>query len=138
MINNSRYKLIIQFVRYMVGGGVYFWSGLIIFSICFSGLKWGWFLSKILADIIGWTVNYTIQRYWAFSDIRLNGQDRKVISKYIFINGINLLIDYCIVGGLYSIGVSPYIGFFVSAGFSTVWGYLWFRFWVFKPGKALL
>lgn len=125
-------KLLIQFLKYMVGGGLYFWSGLGIFAICFTGFKWGWLPSKLLADITGWTINYIIQRYWAFADQRLSGHDGQLVGKYIIVNGIYLVIDYAIVGGLYSVGISPYIGFFVSAGFSTVCSYIWYRFWVFK------
>jgi hypothetical protein len=35
------------------------------------------------------------------------------------------------IWGLKSIGISPYVGFFISAGFFTAWNYLWYRFWVF-------
>ncbi len=131
-----KHRILVQFMKYMVGGGVYFWGGLIIFAICFNGLGWGWFPSKILADIVGWSANYMIQRYWAFIDDRLKGQDRRVLFKYIFINGIALLFDYGIVGGLYSLGISPYVGFFVSSGLTTIWDYLWYRFWVFKPSRV--
>jgi hypothetical protein len=33
-------------------------------------------------------------------------------------------------------GLGPYPGFFASAAFTTVWDYLWYRFWVFKPEEA--
>ena len=128
----NRHKLFLQFLKYMVGGGVYFWSGIIVFAICFSVLRWGWFPSKVIADIIGWTANYTIQRYWAFADKRLNSQNRKVLIKYVLVNGIDLFIDYGIVGGLYSLGITPYISFFISAGVTTLWDYLWYKFWVFQ------
>ncbi len=56
-----------QFLKYMAGGSLYFWSGYAIFAICYSGFKWNWLPSKILADAIGWTLNYLVQRFWAFS-----------------------------------------------------------------------
>jgi hypothetical protein len=31
--------------------------------------------------------------------------------------------------------LTPYAGFFASAAFTTVWDYLWYRFWVFKPAN---
>lgn len=120
----------------MVGGGVYFWGGLLIFAIFYSVLNWGWFPAKIIADIAGWTANYTIQRYWAFSDKRLEGHGRRVTFRYVIVNGVDVFIDYAIVGGLLDAGLTPYIGFFVSAGFTTVWDYLWYRFWVFKTEKV--
>lgn len=128
-----RHKRIIQFVEYMIGGGVYFWVGLGIFVVCYSGLHWDWLPSKALADIVGWTLNYMIQRYWAFDDKRLALQEGSVRFKYILINAIDFVIDYGIVAWLKSLGVTPYISFFVVAAFTTVWDYLWYRFWVFKP-----
>src|SRR5438105_13915388 len=78
-----RHKSLIQFAEYMVGGGVYFWGGLGVFATCFDALHWPWWISKGLADIFGWSANYAIQRYWAFYDSRLKGQDRRVIFRYV-------------------------------------------------------
>src|SRR4051812_16407198 len=77
---------LIQFAEYMVGGGVYFWGGLAVFAVCFDALHWPWWVSKGLADIFGWSANFAIQRYWAFYDARLKGQDRRVIFRYVLIN----------------------------------------------------
>jgi putative flippase GtrA len=129
----QRRHLVVQFMEYMVGGGVYFWVGLTVFAMCYNLLHWHWLVSKILADSIGWTANFSIQRYWAFYDSRFKGQDTRVIARYVLVNGIDLIIDYGIVASFVQAGFTPYIGFFVSAAFTTVWDYLWYRFWVFKP-----
>jgi putative flippase GtrA len=126
-------KLWIQFLEYMVGGGVYFWGGLAVFALCHNVFKWGWFISKVLADIIGWSANFGIQRYWAFYDPKLKGHDRVVVFRYVLINGIDLFIDYGIVAAFVYSGLGPYPGFFASAAFTTVWDYFWYRFWVFRP-----
>ena len=117
----------------MVGGGLYFWTGLGIFAITYNGLHWHWFIAKSLADIIGWTLNYLVQRYWAFKDSRLKGQDGRVVFRYALVNGVDLVIDYGIVGTFIHFGITPYAGFLASALFTTVWDYLWYRYWVFKP-----
>jgi putative flippase GtrA len=117
----------------MVGGGVYFWGGLAVFALCFDLLHLPWWISKALADIFGWTANFAIQRYWAFYDSKLKGHDRVVIFRYVLVNGIDLIIDYFIVWMFVHDGITPYAGFFASAAFTTVWDYLWYRFWVFKP-----
>ena len=127
------HHLLVQFAEYMVGGGVYFWGGMGIFALCFELLHWPWWIAKGLADIFGWSANFGIQRYWAFSDLRLKGHDRRVLFRYVLVNGIDFFIDYGIVAACIYNGLTPYIGFFVSAGFTTVWDYLWYRFWVFKP-----
>lgn len=128
-------KLLIQFAEYMVGGGVYFWGGLAVFALCFEVFRWNWFVAKVLADIFGWSANFLIQRYWAFYNSKLQGHDRRVIFRYILVNGIDLIFDYFIVAAFIYNHITPYAGFVVSAGFTTVWDYFWYRFWVFK-GEA--
>jgi hypothetical protein len=51
--------------------------------------------------------------------------------KYTILTIFNFGLDYLIVGGLKHLGISPYVGLFISAGFFTVWNYLWYRFWIF-------
>lgn len=126
-------KLIIQFLEYMVGGGVYFWSGYVVFAALYSGFGVDWLWAKMVADAIGWTLNFLIQRYWAFNDPRLRNHNVEVTGRYVAITVANFIIDYAIIASLKYVGVSPYTGFFISSGFFTVWNYFWYRFWVFKP-----
>ncbi|HSX29827.1 MAG TPA: GtrA family protein [Candidatus Saccharimonadales bacterium] len=123
---------VIQFLEYMVGGGVYFWSGYATFAGLYTGLGWRWFPAKIISDIVGVSLSYTVQRYWAFASRRLNGHETRVIKRYGFLTVVTYLIDYAIIWGLVALGISPYIGFFVAAGFFTIWNYFWYRFWVFN------
>lgn len=125
------HRNVVQFLEYMVGGAAYFWSGYLVFAVCYSGLSWDWLPAKILADVIGWTLNYLIQRYWAFNNTGIRDHEVSTVRKYSVITVINLVIDYGIIWALKEAGVSPYVGFFISAGFFTIWNYLWYRFWVF-------
>ena len=127
---------VIQFLEYMVGGGVYFWSGYATFAALYSGLGWRWFPAKIISDVIGSSLAYVVQRYWAFAGRGLTGNDATVIKRYGLISVVTYMIDYAIIWALIALGVSPYIGFFVAAGFFTVWNYFWYRFWVFDIKKA--
>ena len=127
-------KSIAQFLKYMAGGSVYFWTGYAVFAMAYSGLRWGWFWAKVAGDIVGWTLNYIVQRYWAFGE-QHNLREMEHIGRYIFIESIGLALDYLIIGGLNAIGVTPYIGFFISSGFFTVWSWLWYRYWVFPEKK---
>jgi putative flippase GtrA len=124
-----------RFAKYISGGAVYFWVGYAVFAICYSILKWDWLLAKIAADAIGWTLNYLVQRLWAFSD-RIHLSEMQHAGRYVFIESVGFVLDYLIIWGLKSIGVTPYIGFFVSAGFFTIWSWLWYKHWVFpKRGQ---
>ena len=124
-------KNVVQFLQYMVGGGLYFWSGYAIFALCYSGLHWNWLYAKIAADIVGWTLNYLVQRYWTFAATTPAHHEGKIIGRYGLITLCNLGLDYLIIAGLNAVGVSPYVGFFISAGFFTIWNFVWYRFWVF-------
>ncbi|MDB5164675.1 MAG: hypothetical protein JWL89_301 [Candidatus Saccharibacteria bacterium] len=128
-------KTVKQFAKYMAGGGVYFWSGYAIFALCYSGLKWSWFPAKVAADAVGWTLNYLVQRYWAFADSGHHLSEMQHVGRYLTIESIGFVLDYLIIFGLNSIGITPYIGFFISAGFFTVWSYFWYKYWVF-PEKT--
>jgi putative flippase GtrA len=122
---------LLQFAKYMVGGGLYFWTGYVVFSLTYGAWHWRWWQGKLAGDIIGWTLNYVVQRYWAFAGSGPRLSEMRHTVRYIVLNVGNLAIDYAIVGGLNAVGVTPFIGFFVSSAFFTVWNYIWYRFWVF-------
>jgi putative flippase GtrA len=134
MFNNPKFK---QFAKYMVGGGLYFWVGYAVFAICYSGLHWIWLWAKVAADVIGWSLNYVVQRYWAFKSDHMKFSEMKHLGRYVSIESIGFILDYAMIGGLKSIGITPYIGFFISAGFFTVWSYFWYKYWVFPEEKKV-
>jgi putative flippase GtrA len=121
----------IQLLKYVIGGSVYFWSGYLVFAVCYSGLHWDWLWAKVVADVIGLTLNYFVQRYWAFNNRKLKKHEGLTAGKYSLISSITIALDYSIIWGLKHLGISPYISFFISAAFFGVWNYLWYRFWVF-------
>lgn len=129
-INNKKSEAV-KIAEYLVSGGAFFWSGYITFFILdqFLGLNLWW--AKLFANLTGWTVNYALQRYWVFNNPKLKKHQTQVTERYIILTIINFVIDYIIVAALKQIGITPYIGQIVSAGFFTIWNYLWYRFWVF-------
>ena len=124
-----------RFAKYMVGGGIYFWIGYGVFALCYSVIGWSWLPAKIAADVIGWTANYFVQRFWAFSDQARLGEMQHA-SRYIIIETVGFAIDYLIIWGLESIGITPYVGFFIAAAFFTVWSYFWYKYWVFPESDG--
>jgi len=125
-----------QVISYLIGGGLYFWTGYLAFYIFYHHFQWTLFYAKVLADIIGWIFNYLINRYWVFTHHALAKHALKVTTRYIIITLADFLIDYAIVRSLKSAGLSPYIGQFVSAGFFTIWNYYWYKLWVFKTSGS--
>ncbi len=126
---------LIRITEYMISGGAYFWTGYLVFFVCdqLLGLNLWW--AKLAANLSGWTVNYVLQRYWVFNNKRLKKHQTEVTKRYIIITGVNFMLDYLIVAGLKAAGLTPYLGQFVSAGFFTVWNYLWYKYWVFPSHK---
>jgi putative flippase GtrA len=130
-------KKLNQFMKYMAGGSLYFWVGYAVFAICYSGFHFYWLWSKMAADAIGWSLNYFVQRYWAFNSDHLKLSEMQHVGRYVSIESVGFVLDYAIIGGLRAIGVTPYIGFFISAGFFTVWSFLWYKYWVFPEQKKV-
>jgi len=127
-------KKVKQFAKYMAGGSLYFWSGYAVFAICYSFLHLWWLWAKVAADTIGWSLNYFVQRYWTFSE-QHHLSEMQHVGRYLFIESIGFVLDYAIIAGLKWVGITPYIGFFISAGFFTIWSYLWYKYWVFPEKK---
>jgi putative flippase GtrA len=127
----SHRKLLIQFAEYSVSGGAYFWSGYLIFFLADKGLHWNLWWAKLSANIVGWVVNYTLQRFWVFNNRQLKGHSTQVNFRYAVITIADFIIDYLIVASLKQAGLTPYLGQFVSSGFFTFWNFLWYKYWVF-------
>jgi len=135
-INRRRRKLIIQFAEYMISGGAYFWTGYGVFAILWTGLGWSLWWAKLGANIVGWSVNFLLQRYWVFRNPHLKGHIGQVTGRYAVITLVDFVLDYFIIYGLRQVGITPYIGQFISSGFFTAWNYFWYRFWVFPEHLA--
>src|SRR5690349_6263883 len=87
---------VIQFLEYLVGGFSYFISGYLVFALCYSGFGWDWLPAKLLSDVIGWTINYLVQRYWAFDNPRLKKKEGATVGRYASVTAVNLGLDYLI------------------------------------------
>ena len=127
-----------QLLEYFVSGGAFFWSGYAAFAIFDSVFHLPLFVAKLLANLIGISVNYLLQDHWVFNAKQRAKQENRRTSRYITLTVINLGIDYLIVAGLKEVGISPYIGQFVSAGFFTFWNFIWYKYWVFAAHSPKL
>lgn len=135
--NNKKSELV-RVAEYMISGGAYFWTGYLVFFICDKAFGLSLFWAKLLANIAGWTINYLLQRYWVFNNKQLSQHKTKVTARYIIITLVNFGLDFLIVSSLNTLGLTPYIGQFVSSGFFTVWNYFWYKLWVFPADVSKL
>ena len=121
-----------RITEYFISGGAYFWVGYLVFFGLDKGLGLSLWWAKLSANVTGWLVNYGLQRYWVFNNPKLKKHQTQVTGRYVVITLVDFVLDYFIVAGLKSIGVTPYIGQFASSGFFTVWNYIWYKYWVFN------
>lgn len=132
-LKKKQRKEVKRITEYLISGGAFFWSGYLAFFVFDKGLHLSLWWATSLAYLIGWTINFLLQRYWVFNNPKLEDHAVEVSERYIIISLINWPINYAILWSLKSIDITPYIGQFVSAGFFTFWNYYWYKFWVFAP-----
>lgn len=120
-----------RITEYLVSGGAFFWSGYLIFFALDKGLGASLLVATLGSYAVGWTVNFLLQRYWVFDNKKLKKHETEVTGRYLIISMINVPINYAILWFLRELGISPYVGQFVSAGFFTGWNYFWYKYWVF-------
>ena len=125
-----------RFGEYMISGGAQFWSGYLAYALfdAVFGISFWW--AKSISYFLGVTVNYLLERFWVF---KVNNVSKKQIKttagKFYSLMFVNFILDLGIVGGLREIGITPYIGQFISSAFFTVWNWLLFTLWVFTKKK---
>ena len=128
---------IVQLVRYSISGGAYFWTGYLVFFLCDKGLGFSLWWSKLLANIAGVTVNFLLTRYWAFNRSGQKQAYQAAPGRYVLLTLVNFVVDYWLILWLKSVGITPYLGQFISAGFFWGWNFLWYRLWVFRPKNRI-
>lgn len=126
--------LIVQFIEYMISGGVWFWSGYILIVLLDNHI--GLFWANFIGNAVGITLNFLLQRYWVFRTKR-PGKIAFTASRYIIYTALNaFLLNYLILYSLEEFaGLKPEIGQFIASAFFTVWNYFWYKFWVFPEGS---
>lgn len=136
MAKKQKRNIYLQFVEYMISGGVYFWVGYVLLDYFYYVLHWSLWWATIISNLVGWSVNFMLQRYWAFNNKTLKAHLTEVTSRYVLITLVDFVLNYFILLGLKRIGITPAIGQFISSAFFTVWNYVWYRFWVFPEKFA--
>lgn len=131
-------KELTRFGEYMIGGGVWFWSGYIIIV----GLTGRWtpfddpaadlFLINFIGNAVGITLNFLISRYWVFKTKRPTKLG-VATARYVVYTGLNAFgLNFLILHLLRQVGIEPAIGQFIASAFFTVWNYYWYKVWVFR------
>lgn len=132
-------KELIRFSEYMAAGGAQFWSGYAAFAVFDQvfGITFWW--AKSISYFLGVSVNFFLERFWVFKQKRVTKRQlESTAERFYTLMFVNFILDLAIVGGLRELGITPYLGQFVSAGFFTVWNYLFFKLWVFHKRRRVV
>lgn len=134
MAKKQKQKLLIQFVEYMVTGGVWFWSGYLLISLLDNHI--GLFAANFIGNAVGITLNFLLERYWVFRTKR-PAKLSVMAKRYVIYTALNaFLLNYAILYGLERFaGLKPEIGQFIASAFFTLWNYYWYKKWVFKDKR---
>lgn len=127
-----------RIAEYMVGGGVWFWSGYAIIVglngrwTPFDNPAWDLFVINFIGNAVGITLNFFISRYWVFKTNKPTDLGVATM-RYIVYTALNaFLLNYAILQALKNVGIEPAIGQFIASAFFTVWNYYWYKVYVFK------
>jgi putative flippase GtrA len=129
VIKKKTKKLFLQIAEYMVAGGAWFWSAYLITLLLDPYIGLGW--ANIIGNLVGVTINYYLSAYWVF---KTSNKKHAVHAswKYIVFTAANFVLSAYMLKALRGVGIEPAIGQFISAGFFTVWNFIWYKTWVFK------
>lgn len=121
-------KALTRFGEYMLSGGAQFWSGYSAFALLDQvfGVTFWW--AKSAAYFVGVVINYFLERFWVFGRRRISKKNiERTAAQFSGLMLVNFFLDLAIVGGLRELGITPYIGQFISSGFFTVWNWIMFN-----------
>ncbi len=134
-LKKRQQKELTRFVEYMVGGGVWFWSGYILIVLLDDQI--GLFLANFVGNAVGLTLNFLISRYWVFRTKRQTKLGVATV-RYVSYTAVNAFgLNFLILQGLKNVGIDPAIGQFIASAFFTVWNYFWYKTWVFKGRERI-
>jgi len=126
-----------QIIKYIISGGTAAAVNLGLLYFFTAVLNLWYLLSSVLAFIVSFLVSFFLQKFWTFGDSKKD-IIYKQMAVYLFITLINLgintasmyiLVDYFKVWYMLS-------QFIVSASIA-LWSFMVYKFFVFKPIKAV-
>ncbi len=126
-------RLAIQFLKLQLAGNIIFWGtylGYFVSDYVFGHPElWALALSSLLAHV----VFFIVSREWIFDAATGRRKQRQEVIKFIVFMGFNYFLNLAIIEGLrHFLGITPYIGQFISGFFFGVWTYLGLKLWVFS------
>lgn len=133
-------QLLRQFVKLQIAGNIPFWGTYLGFLFFDQVLHLHELASLAAATILANFLFFIVDARWVFgSGSRKAGKNgtRAEIFKFVIFIAFSALLNLVLVRvlSLY-VGITPYMGLFITAAFFTLWMFVGLRFWVFSSSKS--
>jgi putative flippase GtrA len=127
-----------EFVKLQIAGNIPFWGTYIINATLDKGFNTDKFQALLIGTILSNVLFFIVDDRWVFSRTRNKRKTGNEVLKFIVFMSFSALLTFNITWQLYStLGVSTYIGQFISAALSIIWTFVGLRFWVFAPARSV-
>lgn len=133
-------KLVGQFSRYLITGGLAFIVDFGLFALFLYAFKWHYLLANLVALLGGLTLNYLISIFWVFVSchrvVQSRGAEFLVFAVIGFAGvGFNQLIMYLLVG---QGNVHEMLSKAIAAGIVLLWNFGARKFFLFRSVKEMV
>lgn len=125
----TRYKI---YVKYIFSGGTAVAADLILLALFKEVFVMNYLVAAILAFIIAFGVSFTMQKFWTFSDKKINGMHRQVVIYFVIAVGnllVNTLLMYVFVDFIH---VWYLLSQVIASGLIALTSFFLYRRLVFK------
>ena len=129
-------QILLEFLKLQLAGNVPFWGTYLLFALFDQGLRFDDFTALMSATILANIAFFVINDRWVFKNKRKRRKTTTGVWRFITFMSLSSLLTFTITWQLQQrFGITPYIGQFISAAFSTLLTFIGLRFWVFAPPR---
>ena len=136
---SSRNRLLGQFLRYLVTGGLAFVVDFGLFAAFLYAFKWHYLIANLMGLVAGLIINYILSIVWVFVACKRTLEKNRGLEFVLFSLvgvagiGINQLLMYSMVG---QFGWNEMLSKVIAAGLVLVWNFSARKFMLFR-GKRV-
>ncbi|MDB5183475.1 MAG: hypothetical protein JWO07_156 [Candidatus Saccharibacteria bacterium] len=134
--NRAAIQLGWEFIKLQVAGNIPFWGTYGINFVLDKGLSVDKYQALLVATVLANALFFIVDDQWVFSSSKGKRKTSAEVWKFVIFMSLSALLTFNITWQLYNVlGISTYIGQFISAGLSISWTFIGLRFWVFATPK---
>lgn len=136
--NKKRFiELITEFAKLQLAGNIPFWGTYLGFMFFDKVMHLEELTGLAIATVASNIVFFIVDDKWVFTSKRGSQSQRKgrsEILKFVIFMSFNALLSLVLTHSWSEfLGITPYIGQFITGGVLTLWIFAGLRFWVFSP-----